>query len=176
MSPDDNQNSRSVANAELTYLVAEFETAWRHLGGLENKRLAAFLGYGLMSCLLLVAFAGNAAVGDWPIRAVIAGWLFLLSVALRYIALSERLATERYRNKINLLRRTLLDLAASARLEAMQLEGNDWALQVKPSPTKALRATDLMTRSRWTTALFMKLTYDAGAMLGIVLLVVSLIG
>lgn len=174
MIAQEHSNSRSAASAEFTYLLAEFETAWRHLGGLENKRLAAFLGYGLMSCLLLVAFAASAMPGDWPIRAAIAAWLFLVSVALRYIALSERLATERYRNKINLLRRNLLELAASARLEAMQREGNDWALQVRSSPSKALRSADLMIRSRWTTALFMKLTYDAGAVLGLVLFGLSL--
>lgn len=158
----------------VSYLLAEFDTAWRHLGGLEDKRLKLFLGYCLAATLNLLVALCLPAVKDWPaggvglcLRALPGIWLLLLSLAFRYVALSERQATERYRNKINLVRRTLLEILSSNRLNAMQKEGNDLGLQTSSNLGKNLRATDLLYRDRWTTALFMKLIYDLGAVMGV---------
>lgn len=165
---------RAEVDAEQAYLLVEFETAWRHLGGLEAKRLHLFLGYCLVSSLLVAGWSWGGSLSGWAPRAIAGSWLVLLSLACRYIAISERQATERYRNKINLLRRTLLEGLASPRLQAMQQAGNDWALQVNAAPAKALRAQDMFVPARWTTALFMKLTYDLGAWLGLLLLLLAL--
>ena len=99
----------------------------------------------------------------------------VISFACRQIAFSERQATERYRNKINLIRRTLLEYLDSPRLYAMQKEGNSNALQISSNPPKPLRILDLADRKRWNTALFMKLTYDAGLIGGVVLAVLAVV-
>ena len=159
----------------LAYLRTEFEVSWRHLGGLENKRLWLFVGYCLFVGLLLVA-AALAASGQGrsdKLFMLISLALLCVSFACRHIARSERQAAERYRNKINLLRRTLLELLASAELNAMQTEGSANALQTQSNPSKDLRVADLLKRTQWNTALFMKLAYDAGfaaALVGLVAL------
>jgi hypothetical protein len=93
-----------------------------------------------------------------------------VSFACRNIARSERQATERYRNKLNLLRRTILEIIGSAKLNAMQVEGNANALQIADNAPKELHIADLADRRRWNTALFMKLVYDAGVFAGTVYL------
>lgn len=179
----DSAGQAPVGEAGVRYLLAEFDTAWRHLGGLEEKRLKLFLGYCLIATIVLAAtmhapspgLAGIATKAT-DLRGLAGVWLLLLSLAFRYIALSERRATERYRSKINLLRRTLLETLSSGALNEMQRQGNDWALQIAPSRSKTLQVKDLLDRRQWTTALFMKLTYDLGALLGLALLVVALRG
>ncbi|NMQ07868.1 hypothetical protein E4Q08_22825 [Candidatus Accumulibacter phosphatis] len=96
--------------------------------------------------------------------------LLSVSFACRNIARSERQATERYRNKLNLLRRTILEIIGSAKLNAMQVEGNANALQIADNAPKELHIADLADRRRWNTALFMKLVYDAGVFAGTVYL------
>lgn len=164
-----------VEQASLNYLLVEFECSVRHLGGLEDKRLRLFLGYCVVSSLLLLSvvvlkspgLAGG--VGGLPLLVLLGLWFSALSWACRHIALSERSATERYRNKINLLRKTILDTVKASRLHAMQAEGNHFGLQITSNPTKHLQVIDLLSRERWTTALFMKLVYDLGVVLGFAL-------
>lgn len=158
----------------VSYLLVEFDTAWRHLGGLEDKRLKLFLGYFVGATLILFGTLFLLTIRSWAasatglhLRVVPGAWLLLLSLAFRYIALSERQATERYRKKINLVRRTLLEILSSTRLDAMQREGNDLGLQISATLEKNLRTVDILYQHRWTTALFMKLTYDLGALMGI---------
>ncbi len=172
-----------IGEAGIRYLLAEFDAAWRHLGGLEEKRLKLFLGYCLVATIVLAAAMHATSPRPAALVAMAADlrglaglWLLLLSLAFRYIALSERKATERYRSKINLLRRTLLETLSSGALNEMQRQGNDWALQIAPTRSKALQVMDLLDRRQWTTALFMKLTYDLGALLGLALLFVWLRG
>lgn len=168
----------ALSAAAKDYLLAEFDSAWRHLGGLEDKRLRLFIGYcvfatlNLLGALALLVHAGTAPdslSGGWQVRLLPAIWLLLISLAFRQVSISERKATERYRNKINLLRRTLLDGLKSERLASMQREGNDNALQIQPNLGKDLRAMDLFDKRRWTTALFMKLVYDLGAVVALVM-------
>jgi len=165
----------------LTYLLAEFETAWRHLGGLEEKRLRLFLGYCAFSTLNIVgglALVTHANPADSALALAVglipAVWLTLVSLAFRYVALSERKATERYRNKINLLRKTLLSGLSSGRLLEMQREGNDFGLQIQTTVSKALDLQDLLDKNLWTTALFMKVVYDFGTLVGLVMSAVTI--
>ncbi len=160
---------------EFAYLRSEFEVSWRHLGSLEYKRLWLFVGYFLFLGLLAVALAHadfstrstTAHSWDRVVQLFLAVALTVVSFACRNIARSERQATERYRNKINLLRRTLLQQLDSQVLSAMQVEGNANALQITSNAPKELRVLDLLDRRRWNTALFMKLTYDSGMVLGV---------
>lgn len=167
--------------ASLSYLLVEFECSVRHLGGLEDKRLSLFLGYCVASSLLLLSIvvlmsSGLAvSVGGLPLLVLLGVWFSTLSWAFRHIALSERSATERYRNKINLLRKTILDTVKASRLHAMQAEGNHFGLQITSNPTKQLKVVDLLSRERWTTALFMKLVYDFGMALGFALALLAIV-
>jgi hypothetical protein len=178
--PERNQYGDSRLE-DLTYLRLEFDVSWRHLGGLEEKRLWLFVGFCL--CLGLLALAAStlegrsldSRYGPSGLRVLFPICLVVLSFACRQIAFSERQATERYRNKINLIRRTILEYLDSPRLNAMQKEGNANALQITGNPPKALRILDLMDRKRWNTALFMKLVYDAGLFVGVVLTVLMLV-
>lgn len=160
---------------DLEYLRLEFDVSWRHLGGLEEKRLWLFVGFCLFLGILALAASTlesrtlDSSSGLYGLRFLLTACLVVVSFACRQIAFSERQATERYRNKINLVRRTLLEYLDSPRLYAMQKEGNANALQISSNPPKALRILDLADRKRWNTALFMKLVYDAGLVAGVIL-------
>lgn len=161
----------------LSYLRVEFDVSWRHLGGLEDKRLKLYVGFCVYIGLLTLAVAtltSRASGGDHDrlgAQILLAMALTIISFACRHIARSERQATERYRNKINLLRRTLLEMLNSPELRAMQIEGNANALQVTSNSPKELHFVDLFDRKRWNTALFMKVTYDIGLAVGVAIMV-----
>lgn len=169
----------SPSTGDRGYLQLEFDTAWRHLGGLENKRLWLFVGHGMTLAISLaaLALAQTLDAGTWRqwLSLAIASWIVAFSLACRMVARSERLATERYRNKINLLRRTMLEKAADPRLWNMQSQGQHDGLQITDNPAKALRWADLLSRPRWSTALFMALSYDIAAVLGAALAVRALV-
>jgi hypothetical protein len=99
------------------FLIAEFETAWAHLRAIDDRRFSVVQFFvGLNAAILAVAGAltswGVARHGDWvlPLAAwIAAAAVSLIARALWVILLSERAATVRYRNKVNLLREILTD-------------------------------------------------------------------
>lgn len=172
------QAGAELSGAAFDYLLAEFHTAWRHLGGLEDKRLRLFIGYcvfatadllGTLALMMQPVASTQASALVLAIRWLPPIWLLLISLAFRQVSISERKATERYRNKINLVRSTLLDGLNSERLLIMQREGNDNALQIQANQGKDLRVMDVFDQRRWTTALFMKLVYDLGVIVGVLM-------
>ena len=155
----------------IDYLQLEFSVSWRHLGSLENKRLWLFIGFCIYVAILLLAgtwlVGRQTSLGITTAHFLLALATIAVAYACRNIARSERQATERYRNKINLLRRTMLEILNSPTLNAMQIEGNANALQITSNPPKELRIVDLFDRKRWNTALFMKIIYDIALFIGL---------
>jgi hypothetical protein len=171
--PDPKNRFDNVSTEAMAYLRIEFEVSWRHLGGLEDKRLRLFTGFCVFVGLLAIAasilanYPASTEAAHSALGLLLAVALVVISFACRQIALSERRATERYRNKINLMRRTFLECLNCAPLIAMQSEGAVNALQISSNPQKTLQIFDLLLPNKWNTALFMKVVYDIGIWAGI---------
>ena len=75
---------------------------------------------------------------------------------------SERRATERYRNKLNAIRRALLDGTQSPEIQRYLKAGTSISISLESVESKDLHFIDIAKKLKRCTALYIKVLIDVG--------------
>lgn len=170
-----------ISESEEKFLIEEFKTAWSHLGLLDSRRynifqyFSAFVGVSIGAIIGAMKYLSGdhllkylACLGIFSLVSLTAS----ISVA---ILISERKATERYRNKINKIRKIFLVNCKNQLLsESLRSDGFGCSLEIEECTTNNLSVFNLFSHDMRCTSLYISAYIQAIGMAAIIGLIVSL--
>jgi len=166
--------SRRIDEQELQYLLSEFAESFKHMGKLDDRRFQILQFYASFITAVLAASVAILGLDALESQFRALGVALLLSLASivswasGQVVTSERRATERYRNKLNAVRKVVLRDDSSPELKAFFAQGRDISVDTASIEPKDLRFFDIFRPERRCTALYIKVLIDLGMALSLV--------
>lgn len=167
-------SSVPLSVVEVEFLLEEFKTAWAHLGLLDGRRFDIFRTY-------VIVFVGTGGGAAWLLTAAhdrrpepmtLYAFLAVAGLAVCFFAFccrniikSERRATERFRDKINHLRKMFIGGSSSQLIKDYLVPELDMGVRIDPVQRKELKFLQLFEPDKRATALYVVAFIDIGAWL-----------
>ncbi|PCJ17948.1 MAG: hypothetical protein COA96_17385 [SAR86 cluster bacterium] len=175
-------NGKKVKKYEEIFLIEDFKTAWNHLGLLDSRRYqifqyyAAFVGVCIGAITASFRFLSDNIIQQLFFASAILFLVFLVSITSILILKSERKATERYRDKINLIRKVFLEGCENADIaEALSNNGAGSSFEIVPCKTNDLSFINIFKKEKHCTALYIKVLIQVLGDVAIIVSVIALI-
>lgn len=154
----------NLEDEELNFLMKEFETAWVHLGLLDSRRYhifqyySVFIGVTLGAVITSVELLSNKTILLYTALTCIFLLISFTSLTLISVIKSERKAVERYRDKINIIRRVFLENCENSHIKKiLSKKGVGAAFEIKKCKKNSLSFCNLFIKKFHCTALFIKI-------------------
>lgn len=157
-----------VTGDERDYLLAEFSESFQHMGKLDDRRYEILQFYATFITAVATAVIAIVSLDILDTTLRLAGAAMILTVsagvswAMGQVLVSERRATERYRNKLNAIRRALLDGTQSPEIQRYLKAGTSISISLESVESKDLHFIDIAKKLKRCTALYIKVLIDVG--------------
>ena len=165
---------------EEQFLLKEFETAWHHLGLLDERRyhimqyFALYIGGITIACLKLFPEIFKQEGSIWWGIAALMTFNILVVIAFTEMLKSERKATVRYRNKINLIREYFFQKGDAAFKDLIE-KGQKHGMGIDKVDRGDLNWFDIFLPRQHNTALFIISFIRLMGLISLAVLILSII-
>lgn len=170
------EESKNIKKFEENHLIEEFKTAWTHLGLLDSRRYhifqyySAFIGVSVGATVASFKFLSGSPVLQNLFPSAIFALVFVISLTSVQILRSERKATERYRDKINLIRKVFLGTCNNNDIAvALKNKGVGSSFEIVPCIKNDLSLNNFLAKEMRCTALYIKALIQIIGFIAIVL-------